>query len=138
MKRVRQKELDYESDGLYYLDGKPFTGTLEYLAKGGWVQAEEEYRDGLLSGWKREWHRPGALEKEAQCAWGACHGSYREWDEDGRLVVEGTYEYGIRVSGKRWDEDGRVVEDFRLRETDPDFDLLEAFRASHAEAEGGG
>jgi hypothetical protein len=36
------EELDYGSDGLYYHDGKPFSGTALYL-DGEWPQAEADY-----------------------------------------------------------------------------------------------
>jgi hypothetical protein len=41
------------------------------------------------------------------------------------------YEYGIRLWGNRWDEVGAPVEDFRLAETDPDFDTLQLYRAAY-------
>jgi antitoxin component YwqK of YwqJK toxin-antitoxin module len=136
MIRVHLEELDYPGDRLYYLNGQPFTGVVVYLSEEGWTQAEEEYREGLLSGWKREWHRPGVLEREAQCAWGARHGLCREWDEDGLLVAENSYEYGVRVSGRRWDSKGSVTEDFQLQESDPAFQIIQACRAPHQRDQG--
>jgi antitoxin component YwqK of YwqJK toxin-antitoxin module len=130
MTRVTEEELDYPGDGLYYHDGKLFTGVVVSLSDEGWVLAEEELRDGLLAGWKRAWHRPGALACEAQCDLGVLHGLCREWDEDGHLVVENSYEYGIRVSGKCWDSGGRVVEEFHLTEADPAFIILQVSRAA--------
>ena len=135
MIRVKQEELDYHGDGLYYHGGKPFTGIVVYPSDEGWTQAEEEYHDGLLSGAKREWFRPGALEREAQCAWGGRHGLCREWDESGHLVAEDTYEYAVRVAGKRWDSEGRVTEEFQLQESDPAFQVLQASRAAHRQAQ---
>ena len=130
VKRVPSEELDYPGDGLHYLKGTPFTGVAYYLAKDGWVEAEEEYRYGLLWGRKRVWSGPGVLEREAQCAWGGYHGLVREWRPNGRLAAEGRYEYGIRVSGKRWDDRGGLVEDYQLQEADPAFHILESSRAA--------
>jgi antitoxin component YwqK of YwqJK toxin-antitoxin module len=139
MKRLRIEELDYPGDGLHYHAGQPFTGVAVY-EQNGWLQAEEEYRDGLLWGTKREWFRAGGLQREAQCAWGAYHGTVRDWHENGRLAGEEFYEYGIRVRGKRRNEEGSLVEDFSLRETDPAFRTLQLSRAAFggSESETGG
>jgi antitoxin component YwqK of YwqJK toxin-antitoxin module len=135
MKCVRLEDLAYGDDGLYYHHGAPFTGAVIYGEEGGWIQAEEEYREGLLWGRKREWYRPGALEREAQCAWGVRHGLCREWDEGGRLTAEANYEHGVRVSGKRWDSDGKLIEDFHIQEGDPGYRILEAERAAAEKTE---
>jgi len=126
--RVPIEKLSYPGDGLHYCEGKPFTGIAYFLATDGSVQAEEEYRDGLLWGSKKEWFRPGVLEREAECARGVRHGRFREWHENGRLAAEATYEYGIRTEGKRWDSEGNLIEDFHLEETDPAFETLKLSR----------
>ena len=126
---VPYQKLEYRGDGLYYRDGAPFTGTAAYL-EDGWSESEADYRDGLLSGWEREWHGPGVLAREAQCEYGARHGRFREWDDEGRLIEEAHYEYGVRVSGKRWDADGKLLEDFQIGETDPMYNYLRLARAA--------
>lgn len=128
--RVSLEELDYTSDGLYCLDGNPFTGVVEHFSNDGWIEVEEEYQDGLLSGVKREWHRQGVLRLEAACAFGARHGRCREWDDSSRLVAEEFYEFGIRVTGKRWNAEGILVEEFAIGETDPGYQLLQTMRHS--------
>ena len=128
MTRIPYEELDYGDDGLYYYRGVPFTGVAIYLEGGGWIQAEEEYQEGLLWGQKREWHQPGKLEREAQCVRGARHGLCREWDGDGHLIAEEAYEYGVRESGKRWDSDGNLVEEFHINEADPAYQILRGAR----------
>lgn len=129
--RVSIEDLDYGADGLYYLGGEPFTGTIEYISDGGWVEAGEEYEDGLLSGTKREWQGKGILWREAECAFGGRHGRCKEWDEAGHLVADDKYEFGVRVSGKRWDCDGRLIEDFVIQEGAPSFQLLASLREAH-------
>lgn len=128
--RVHEEDLEYPGDGLYYHEGKPFTGVVESLSDEGGVLAKEEFRDGLLSGWKRAWHRPGTLAREAQCEEGGLHGLSREWDEDGHLVAEDHYEDGVRVSGKRWDVGGTLTEEFHLQESDPAFMIVQASRTA--------
>ncbi|MCA9070353.1 MAG: hypothetical protein KDA84_15580 [Planctomycetaceae bacterium] len=130
-KRVSSKELDYGSDGLYYLDDQPFTGIIEYRPESGWLEAEEEYKNGLQWGLSRKWHRKGVLEWEAECAFGARHGLCREWDEAGHLIAEDHYEFGVRVHGKQWDSKGNLTEEFEIQESDPGFELLQAFRTAY-------
>jgi antitoxin component YwqK of YwqJK toxin-antitoxin module len=128
--RVTSKELTYPGDGLHYRDEQPFTGVMEFRSRDGTLQAEEEFKDGLLWGRKRTWHPSGGLELDAECAWGGYHGRVREWYEDGRLAADMVYEYAVRVHGTRWDEEGRVVEEFVLREGDPGYKILEAARVA--------
>ena len=137
MKRVRIRNLAYPGDGLYYLKDKSFTGVAIYK-RGRWVEAEEEFRDGLHWGRKREWYRPGALRLEAQLAWGVYHGLVREWHENGRLATDAVYEHGFRLQEKRWDEEGNLVEDFHLRKKDPAYRALLRRRSVFGEVDQSG
>ena len=65
---------------------------------------------------------------------GLLHGLRHEWHERGRLAAEEMFEYGIRHWGKRWDKDGALVEDFRLEEIDPNFGILQLYRAAYKKA----
>jgi antitoxin component YwqK of YwqJK toxin-antitoxin module len=131
--RVTTKQLTYPDDGLHYLHGKPFTGVLEYHFRNGNLEAEEEYKDGLLSGFKRTWYLSVQLQLEAECDWGGFHGKLREWHENGQLAREAVYEYGIRIHATRWDTLGIVVEEFQLTQSDPGYEILEASRAGFEE-----
>jgi antitoxin component YwqK of YwqJK toxin-antitoxin module len=119
--RVTTSELEYPGDGVTYFKGERFTGFQVSRDDSGWECAEREYRDGLLSGARRGWHRPGVLALDADCAWGAFHGRVREWHESGLLASDAVYEYGIKVRGRAWDESGQLVEDFTPAESDPIF-----------------
>ena len=113
--KVSPAELDYSAeDGLYYLGTEPFTGTVEYrVPPGGWLEAEIEYREGQQWGRKRTWFAPGQPNEEADFAWGRHHGVVREWDETGRLIREGEYQYGVKISETRWGPQGGVTAVFR-------------------------
>jgi antitoxin component YwqK of YwqJK toxin-antitoxin module len=130
--RVTDEQLDYPGDGLYYLEGQPFTGVVECRLPDGTLVAESEHRDGLLWGRKRSWHPSGGLELDAECAWGGYHGRVREWYEDGRLAADLEYEYAVKVRATRWDEQGRVVEEFVLSESDPAYQIVQAARVAFA------
>jgi antitoxin component YwqK of YwqJK toxin-antitoxin module len=128
--RVTSEQLDYPGDGLYYRDGQPFTGVVESRLPDGMLEAEAQYREGLLWGRKRSWHRSGGLEFDAECAWGGYHGRVREWYEDGRVAADLEYQYAVRVRGTRWDDQGRVTEEFVLSEGDPAYEILQAARVA--------
>ncbi len=135
MKRVRPNELDYADDGLYYDGDVPFTGVIYYTRDpGGWLEAEEEYRDGLAWGRRQAWFRSGGPREEASCAWGVYHGRVRKWHENGHLASDATYAYGIRVEEMRWDETGKLLEDYHIPEEEKP--RIEMYRRSF-EDEGG-
>jgi antitoxin component YwqK of YwqJK toxin-antitoxin module len=127
MKRVPNRSLEYR-DGHMYLHDEPFTGIGYFLDPKGQLAAEIEYRDGLEWGMKREWYAPGEPYYEGRLFMGVLHGKKREWHRNGRLAEEGDYELGFAVRQKRWDEDGNLVEDFELKETDPDYETLQEYR----------
>jgi antitoxin component YwqK of YwqJK toxin-antitoxin module len=127
MKRVPHSEVDYPGDGYYYHDDKRFTG-VDYILNEdeGWVEAETEYVEGLPSGLAREWAGPDRdkLLCEAQIRGGVVHGRKRRWTEDGTLIEDGEYEYGIALWEKKWDEDGDLIENYELKESDPNYARL--------------
>lgn len=134
MEKVLIQSLEYPGDGLHYKAGVPFTGVaITKDTHGGWVQAEEEYKDGVVCGLVKTWHAPDVLATEEVCAWGVRHGNFREWSESGQLIAEGYYQYGIRVSEKIWDESGKLIEDYQLKETDPDFETMTLAKQAYGE-----
>ena len=131
--RVPAENLVY--DDLYYLDGKPFTGVAYIMDDSGdWVQGEIEFKDGSESGVKREWWETGKLAYEGTLRGGRVHGKKRRWHYNGQLAEEGEYEYGIPVRERSWDEEGQLLEDYQLRETDPDYQRIQRYRAQEQEA----
>jgi antitoxin component YwqK of YwqJK toxin-antitoxin module len=128
MKRVPEDSLDYPGDGYYYLDDKPFTGVAFSLHEDGSLESETEYKHGLKWGLERHWFAPDKLESEAHMHRGVVHGRERLWHPNGKPKEEGDYEFGIALRRKKWDEDGTLVEDFELKETDSNYDLLQKFR----------
>lgn len=128
MKRVPQDLLDYPGDGYYYLDDTPFTGVAFSLFEDGSLKSDTEYRQGLKWGLERHWFRPGNLEYEAEMQRGVLYGKKRSWNSDGKINEEGDYEHGITLRRRKWDEDGNLVENFELKQTDSNFNLLQQFR----------
>lgn len=126
---VSYYELEYPGDGLYYLNSIPFTGRAAYR-NNGWSESEDDYVDGLLSGWTREWYGPSKIKLEAECEFGGYHGKCKEWHENGVVSCDARYEFGIRVEGTYWDSSGRQTERYRIPEGTPEHDLLEGFRSA--------
>lgn len=129
MQRVPLNKLSYdEAYGLYCYEGGPFTGTAYVTRRGGTLEAETEYQHGLRSGLHREWHRDGSLAAEGSFRDGVIHGTYREWHENHQLALEQVCEYGITLSQKKWAEQGLVVEDYAIKEGDPDWQAVQQRR----------
>jgi antitoxin component YwqK of YwqJK toxin-antitoxin module len=127
LRRVREEELDYPGDdGLYYLDGEPFTG-LAVTYDGPRLRSEVEYRDGVGWGTIRTWHASGAPASEKQCVAGVFHGLCMERDERGQFTLYAVYELGICVWQRRWAA-GQLVEDRQVAETDGDYRTLQMLR----------
>jgi antitoxin component YwqK of YwqJK toxin-antitoxin module len=130
MNRVPYSELEYPGDGFYYHDGKRFTGVRYTLNDdGGWLEGETEFAEGLESGLKREWAGPDKrLLYEAEFRGGVVHGRKRRWTEDGTLIEDGEYEYGIPLWEKMWDEEGNLIDDYKLKESDANYTKLLKYR----------
>src|SRR5215467_12546606 len=128
MKPVPQDSLDYPGDGYYYLDDEPFTGVAVSLYKDGSVKSEIEYKQGLKWGLERHWFASSKLEAETEMQRGVVHGKERVWYADGQLKEEGEYEHGVTLKRKEWNEKGELVDDYELKETDPDYSLLQRLR----------
>ncbi len=126
--RVPAKKVSFAQDGLYYCDGAPFTGITHTEYPDGTPRSETEYREGLVWGRSRSWHANGALSDESEFFRDVLHGVAREWSPGGVLVSELVCEYGITISERKWDEQGQLLEEYRLQETDSDFERLQERR----------
>ena len=136
MKRVLARELEYPGDGLHYLDGEPFTGIAFSVTKDGFERSQLEYRNGLRWGASKEWYGPDLPKVDATYYKGVLHGRAREWHRNGQLAEDGEYEYGIVLWEKQWDEEGNVTKDYRLTETDRDFETLQRYRTLYQDQPG--
>jgi antitoxin component YwqK of YwqJK toxin-antitoxin module len=124
MKRALARTLEYQEDGLYYLDNEPFTGVAFTLSKDGWEKAEMHYKQGLRWGPTKEWYAPGQPMVDSCFFKGVLHGRAREWHRNGQLAEDGVYEYGITRWEKKWDENGDLESDVVLKESDNAYQAL--------------
>ncbi|MFB7918418.1 toxin-antitoxin system YwqK family antitoxin [Streptomyces sp. NPDC056061] len=133
MDRVPADRVDYEDDGLHYLDGVPFTG-VAFTERGGALRSEATYREGLRWGRTKEWYPSGRPMVDSMFARGELHGRAREWHRNGQLAEDGEYEYGIALWAKQWDESGVLEDDHMLTESDSDHRTLLHFRELYGSA----
>jgi antitoxin component YwqK of YwqJK toxin-antitoxin module len=127
---VRDSELDYDSDLVFTLDGKAFTG-VAYEESAELGRSEICYRDGLQEGVARDWYPSGMPKGESCYVRNVLHGTSREFDEQGRLMVEDRYEYGICVLARRFSVDGTVTETNELDANIEAARQLNRLRAEH-------
>jgi antitoxin component YwqK of YwqJK toxin-antitoxin module len=127
MFRVPNDALEYD-EGVMLLDGEPFDGVGYMVDDAGQLVGEIEYRDGLEWGMKRGWNVPDQLYYEGRFFRGVLHGKQREWHSNGQLAEDGDFEFGFVLRKKRWDDEGNLLEEYELKETDPDYASLQDYR----------
>jgi len=99
---VTYKELKWQDD-VYFLNGKPFTGTARDKHKDGKHKGEYPCKDGRLHGIVREWWENGQLSTETNFENGKRHGLNRYWSKSGQLMKEQIYDHDKSVSEKHFD-----------------------------------
>jgi antitoxin component YwqK of YwqJK toxin-antitoxin module len=123
--RVEYSDLELDGAGVCRLyQGVLFTGIAVDRWPGGELRTETTFEEGYPDGPEREWYASGQMAAERTFYAGGAHGVSREWTEDGRLKSEATFEYTVLVSRRVYDLEGRIIDDYVLRETDPQFELL--------------
>lgn len=101
---VTYQELKWQDD-VYFLNGRPFTGTARDKHKDGKAKGEYPFKEGRLHGVVREWWDNGRLSTETHFENGQRHGLNRYWSKTGRLMKEQVYEHDKSVSEKHYDVD---------------------------------
>jgi antitoxin component YwqK of YwqJK toxin-antitoxin module len=125
---------DYEKlerrDGLWYFEGKAFTGIAGLKHENGQKKTETTYKDGKEHGLYTRWYGPGQKSAEGtykdgkldglwtewysngQKQWeftfkeGKRDGLHTHWHKNGQKEEERTFKNGKKISEKHWDEDG--------------------------------
>lgn len=132
MDQVSIFDLEYnEDDGLYYINGEPFSGLAYATRDGNFRDAEVAYVDGARSGRTLEWYRPGRLMLDEMYLDGVLHGLARSWHENGQLEKEGEYEHGVALWEKSWDKHGNLLKEFTLSGDSPNYKYLQKMRQIH-------
>jgi hypothetical protein len=125
--RVPDSELDYDDDLTYRWHGELFTG-VGFAEGKDRAKSEVSYRYGVQDGPARDWYSSGVLKGETWFRENVQHGPVREFDQNGKLLVEESFEYGIKVSRSELTKDGELVETFRISPESSNFERLERYR----------
>jgi len=129
--RVPDSELDYERDLVFTHEGVPFSG-IGYEERSDLGLSEVSYRDGMQHGVSRDWFPSGKLKGESRYRENSLHGTTRELDEDGHILMEIEYEYGIVVSSRELDDHGNEIRSFEIETKDRLYAMLERLRTEKA------
>ena len=95
MSRVPDAELDYDDEQVYRWHGELFTGI---GCSDEPVRSEVTYEDGQQTGPARDFHPSGQVSAESWYHLGTLHGWSRTYAEDGEILSETLYEFGMPVS----------------------------------------
>ncbi|MBT2369237.1 hypothetical protein J7E88_28970 [Streptomyces sp. ISL-10] len=97
--------------------GDPFTGEVaEY--QGGHLISLDEYTDGVLNGWSREWYQDGTLRSEGFVREGHAVGEVKEWYTNGALKSRKFFDSALASLREvdTWDERGVLLRSWRRDE----------------------
>ena len=99
--RVPFDALTFSDEQFYMLGASPFTGVAFETFADGAKSSETTFHDGIEQGISRFWSSSGVLLEESEKWCGACHGLTKGWTEEGRLLTEQWFEFGIKVAERR-------------------------------------
>jgi antitoxin component YwqK of YwqJK toxin-antitoxin module len=130
--RIRDDELDFDESIIYHYKGRRFTGSAYDDMPGGGI-SEVSYENGVQQGPARDWLPSGKLKGESFFRRNVLHGCAKEFREDGSLISEKNYEWGILVSSAEYDEAGSVAASFDLPEEGEAYVNLQRMRSLYGE-----
>lgn len=118
---VSYDDLEYTEDGLFLLNGMPFTGTAADFNGKNVKIGEVSFLDGREHGVARSWYDNGGPASETPYVHGVMHGTKREWFESGSLRKESAVEFGVLMKEKEFDHRGEATQEFERETNDPLF-----------------
>ena len=125
--RVRDDQLDYDDELIYTFRGEKFTG-IGYEEVPGRGVSEISYQDGLQDGPARDWYSSGILKGESIYRRNLLHGHVREFRENGSLILDKEYEYGILIQSVDYNDSGDTISTSSLAESSPNYSRLQRLR----------
>lgn len=127
-RRVEFDELEVVDSSVHHHDGAPFTGIAYETALAGWLTEEMTFVEGIQTGVAREFDREGKVIVEEHYLSGKLHGQRKKWHPNGQLANDEKYEFGTLVAANRWDEKGAPLSPFVLQAGDPRWAEIERHR----------
>jgi antitoxin component YwqK of YwqJK toxin-antitoxin module len=125
--RVADSEIEYDDELTYRWNGELFTG-IGFAEDADGAKSEVSYRYGVQDGPARDWYSSGVLKGETWFRENVQHGPVQEFDQGGKLLIEESFEYGIKVWRSELSKDGELVETFRIGPGSSNFGRLERYR----------
>lgn len=111
MRRVDEEEIDFDEDGMAFCEGEPYSGEVAETGPGGNLVSLLTYERGYLHGPWREWHENGELLVEGRVEYGKVPvGTWRKWHENGVLAEERDFDdRGRTLSIREWNGNGALT-----------------------------
>lgn len=95
--------------GLFYCEGKLFTGIGIDMWNEKQVKTEISFKNGRIDGVVRSYHENGKLQSQRFWKEGKGHGEIKVYSQNGQLLEEGTYKNGQMDSiWKKYHENGKL------------------------------
>ncbi len=122
--------LCYSYDGNLILDnpededGLPFSGVAYELYKNENLAYYRFYQNGLSHGAYKSFYESGSIKCQQMMQFGFINGKMECFYEDGSIKTLSYHELGVQLSYKEWDEDGNLIVDEELKPDDDAYEIL--------------
>ena len=121
---VPYDDLEYQPDGVFLYNGKPFSGIAYENDDAGLRKCVIAFVDGREHGAAQSFFKDGKLKTETLYDKGRKHGIERAWFDDGNLKIENLFEYGVLMKSKEWLANGVMEKDYARAATDNLYKLV--------------
>ena len=108
MRKLMDSEVKFDT-GLFYYEGKLFTGIGITMWNEKQLQSEISFKNGRIDGVARSFHENGKLQSQRFWKEGKGHGEFKVYSESGQLLEEGAFKNG-EMDGiwKKYFESGKL------------------------------
>ena len=107
-KRVMDEETRRKGNITYY-QSKPFTGIAFSVDNDGQLLRERSFKNGILNGSHKIWHKNGQLKEEGDFKNGKENGKFKGWYKSGELEYECGFTEGVYDGlTRRWYKNGQL------------------------------
>jgi antitoxin component YwqK of YwqJK toxin-antitoxin module len=94
---VEHKGTDSGGGLVLYYQGQPLNGIVEEVVNGILI-GEAEFTDGHRGGIQRDYYPNGQIKEEFTIRFNKVEGVFTEWDENGKITSQTTWQNGVQVS----------------------------------------
>ncbi|MCL1948395.1 MAG: hypothetical protein FWF59_01495 [Turicibacter sp.] len=68
-----------------------------------------DYKNGYSNGTRVSFYKNGNIKEICNMRKGVAHGEVTNWCESGKIKSKANYKYGIKINYKEWDIEGKLV-----------------------------